>query len=102
MHFIPSGCIGYTNKTRGEKITRRKDTRHVSDTWKCGSLSFIFTGPPEHLKKKKEKRKKKQEKGSRQASPVGSSKRDDRKRWDYSTYSVGRHMKQPGVMLGFV
>ena len=20
---------------------------HVSDTWKCGSLSFIFTHPPE-------------------------------------------------------
>ena len=23
------------------------ETRHVSDTWKCGSLSFIFTHPPE-------------------------------------------------------
>ena len=33
-------------------------TRYVSDTWKCGSLSFIFTHPPEDKKKKKEKRKK--------------------------------------------
>ena len=28
------------------------ETPHVSDTWKCGSLSFIFTHPPEDLKKK--------------------------------------------------
>ena len=34
------------------------ETRHVSDTWKCGSLSFIFTHPPEDLKKKKRKKKK--------------------------------------------
>ena len=27
----------------------------VCDTWKCGSLSFIFTHPPEDLKKKKKK-----------------------------------------------
>ena len=27
----------------------------VSDTWKCGSLSFIFTHPPEDLKKNKKK-----------------------------------------------
>ena len=32
-------------------------TRHVSDTWKCGSLSFIFTHPPEDLSKKKKKKK---------------------------------------------
>ena len=31
------------------------ETRHVSDTWRCGSLSFIFTHPPEDLKKKEEK-----------------------------------------------
>ena len=30
---------------------------HVFDTWKCGSLSFIFTHPPEDKKKKKEKKK---------------------------------------------
>ena len=29
------------------------DTRRVSDTRKCGSLSFIFTRPPEELKQKK-------------------------------------------------
>ena len=23
------------------------ETRHVSDTWECGSLSFVFTHPPE-------------------------------------------------------
>ena len=28
------------------------DTRHVSDTCKCGSLSFIFTHPPEDLYEK--------------------------------------------------
>ena len=28
------------------------DTRHVSDTWKFGSLSFIFTHPPEDKKQK--------------------------------------------------
>ena len=27
------------------------ETRHVSDTWKCGSLSFILTHPPEDRKK---------------------------------------------------
>ena len=27
------------------------ETRHVSDTWKSGSLSFLFTHPPEDLKK---------------------------------------------------
>ena len=31
------------------------ETRHVSDTWKCGSLSFSFTHPPEDLKKKEKK-----------------------------------------------
>ena len=30
---------GTTNKTIVE--------RHVSDTWKCGNFSFIFTHPPE-------------------------------------------------------
>ena len=28
------------------------DTRHISDTWKCGSLSSIFTHRPEDGKKK--------------------------------------------------
>ena len=27
------------------------DTRHISDTWKCGSLSSIFTHRPEDGKK---------------------------------------------------
>ena len=27
--------------------SKHDETRHVSDTWKCGSLSFIFTHPPE-------------------------------------------------------
>ena len=30
-----------------------RNTTYVSDTWKCGSLSFIFTHPPEDLEKKK-------------------------------------------------
>ena len=30
-----------------------KSKHDVSDTWKCGSLSFIFTHPPEDLKKKR-------------------------------------------------
>ena len=29
------------------------DTRHISDTWKCGSLSSILTHRPEDGKKKK-------------------------------------------------
>ena len=33
------------------------DTRHVSDTWKRGSLSFIFTHPPKASKKKKKEKK---------------------------------------------
>ena len=28
------------------------DARHISDTWKCGSLSSIFTHRPEDGKKK--------------------------------------------------
>ena len=30
-----------------------KNTYLVSDTWKCGSLSFSFPHPPEDLKRKK-------------------------------------------------
>ena len=29
----------------------KSKTRHVSDTWKCGSSSFIFTHPPQVRKK---------------------------------------------------
>ena len=32
-----------------------KSKRIVSDTWKCGSLSFIFAHPPEDLKTKEKK-----------------------------------------------
>ena len=37
-----------------------KSKRHVSDTWKCGSLSFIFTHSPEDKKKEKEKEEEKE------------------------------------------
>ena len=39
-----------------QRERRVKLTRHVSDTWKCGSSSFIFTHPPEDEKKKKKKK----------------------------------------------
>ena len=33
---------------RGDQLIKRNfETRHVSDTWKCGTFSFIFTHPPE-------------------------------------------------------
>ena len=38
---------------RIREIGRSNETRHVSDTWKCGSLSSIFTLPPEDLEKKR-------------------------------------------------
>ena len=39
-----------------ERGLNRNETRRVSDTWKCGSLSFIFTHPPEVKKKTKQKK----------------------------------------------
>ena len=36
-----------------QRERRVKNDTHVSDTWKCGSSSFISTHPPEDLKKKK-------------------------------------------------
>ena len=32
------------------------ETRHVSDTWKCGSLDYIFTHPPEDGKEKEKEK----------------------------------------------
>ena len=36
--------------------SKHDKTRHVSDTWKCGSLSFIITHPPEDKKQKNKKK----------------------------------------------
>ena len=33
------------------------ETRHVSDTWECGSLSFMLTHPPEDKREKTKKGK---------------------------------------------
>ena len=40
---------GFLQRERGlnRNTTKHDETRHVSDTWKCGSLSCIFTHPPE-------------------------------------------------------
>ena len=43
----------HTNFSKRWRRCLVNSCRHVSDTWKCGSLSFTFTPPPEDLKKRK-------------------------------------------------
>lgn len=43
-----------TETTRTRIASRRTTTRDVSDTWKCGGLSFIFAHPPEDKKQQQQ------------------------------------------------
>ena len=67
---------------------------HVSDTWKCGSLSFIFTHLPEDLKKKNKetiRRRPHTEAGSRRDDPTKTQTRSRPRHRSSLTWSEDRH-----------